>query len=75
MKLLNYTQFLNEDNHILFTGQGNVDNTSTKDNIFTPGQNMSVKKKIKGKKVKLPLSSVTQPPLTIAKSYVNRLLQ
>lgn len=75
MKLLNYTQFINEDNRILFTGQSDVGNTSSKENIFVPAQRSVIKRKIKGKKVKMPSNTVTQPPLSNPDSYVNRLLQ
>jgi len=73
MKILNYTQFLKEDNPILFTGQSGVGNTSSRENIFVPGQTSVIKRK--GKKVKTPSSAVTQPPMSNPQSYVNRLLQ
>ena len=75
MKILNYTQFLKEDNPILFTGQSDVGNTSSHDNIFVPGQTSVIKRKIKGKKVKTPSRAVIQPPMSNPQSYVNRLLQ
>lgn len=75
MKLLNFSQFVNEDNAILNTGTSGLGNVSTKDNIFTVTPQRKLKRKSKGSKYEEPMSSVTQPPLTDAPAYVNRLLQ
>jgi hypothetical protein len=73
MKILNFEQFIKEDNAILFSGQDSVGNTSTKDNISTVS--MKGDSKTKKKKIKLPQGVYTQPPLEIPQSFVNRMLQ
>jgi hypothetical protein len=75
MKLLNFSQFVNEDNAILNTGTDSLGNVSTRDNIYTFTQQRKLKRKVKGSKYSEPMSSVTQPPMPDAASYVNRLLQ
>jgi hypothetical protein len=75
MKLLNFSQFLKEDNPILFSGQGGQGNISSKENIFSPTLNLPTFKKNRGKKYKIPQGAITQPPTDNADQHVNRLLQ
>jgi hypothetical protein len=75
MKLLSFSQFVNEGLGILNTGTEGVGNVSKNDNIFPMTPKRRLKRRIKGSNIDILSSSDTQPPLANADSYVNRLLQ
>jgi hypothetical protein len=75
MKLLSFSQFVNEGLGILNTGTEGVGNVSKNDNIFPMTPKRRLKRRIKGSNADILSSSDTQPPLANPGSYVNRLLQ
>jgi hypothetical protein len=75
MKLLNFTEFVNEGTGILNTSTSGIGNVGTSDNITTFTPRLRTKRKIKGSKANVMAQADMQPPLIDPMSYVNTLLQ